>query len=86
MGYINVGAYLVYNMERVKYKKQLKELINSDPSLVTFDRTSAYEGGFLNASEIPQGDTLVVVGPDPYNARKWYANVIKTADGTIKVT
>ena len=86
MTYINVGVYASADMERVRTKTALKKMIKEDPASVTFDRTSAFERGFINASEIPQGDTLVVVGPDPYTARNWYANVVKTATGTIKVS
>jgi predicted esterase YcpF (UPF0227 family) len=32
------------------------------------------------------GTSAVIVGPDVYNDRRWYANVIRKSDGTITIT
>jgi hypothetical protein len=85
------GAYINVNDQfgelktiRPKTKKALKEAIDSDPDSVYLQATSVfgneYDGGVTDA---PNG-TYYVVGPDPYNSRKWYAQVIKTDSG-IKV-
>lgn len=86
MSYVNCGAYVTAGMERVKTKKQLRELMAADPSSVTFDRTSAYESGFIAGGSLPRGDVLIVVGPNPYNDRKWYANVFQHPANGVKVS
>jgi hypothetical protein len=84
MPFINVGAYV--DGRRPKSKKALKEAIRDTPDKVTFDGTSGmgpqFSGGVAN---IPVGATLAVTGPDPYNARNWYANVSQSG-GKVKVT
>lgn len=81
MAFINCGAFI--NGERVKTKKALKEALKADPCVVTFDATSAFESNrTIYGDSLPVGDTLVVVGPDPYTSRKWYGNVY-LKDGKI---
>jgi predicted esterase YcpF (UPF0227 family) len=31
------------------------------------------------------GTSAVIVGPDVYNRRNWYANVVRKSDGTITI-
>jgi hypothetical protein len=47
------------------------------PNLVYLYSTSAFGNGSYEgpASELPEGMTFCVVGPDPYKSRKWYATV-----------
>lgn len=57
--------------------KSGKDIFFSDPSI--FDNYAGY------LSDLPTGKMFYVVGPSAYD-RKWYANFIKRADGTIKVS
>lgn len=41
-----------------------------------------FDGGDqISGDSLPPGDTLQVVGPDPFTSRKWYASV--KADGKV---
>ena len=83
MSYVNCGAYV--NGERPKSKKALKEAIK-DPASVYFDPTSMFDNQtMIHGDQIPNGVSLSVCGPDPYNSRKWYATVT-TVNGNVKVT
>ena len=66
---------------RPKTKKALREAINSDPSGVSLEATSPfgneYGGSILH---MPEGETVYIVGPDPYNKRSWYANLTRHGD------
>jgi hypothetical protein len=82
--YINVGAKCEHEtegkirLERVVTKKLLKTLLMADESSVIFDQTSMFDNGYqqdLEVNDIKDGDMLVVVGPDPFSKRNWYANV-----------
>lgn len=80
MQYINVGVS-DSGGKRIKTKKALKEMVKADPRSVIVDSTALFGtryDGYL--SEMPEGVTLSVVGPDPYNDRKWYASVKRNGD------
>lgn len=60
----------------VRRKGDLRRLVAEDPSQVVFLNTSAYgDKTPITMAQIPEGHYLIVVGPDPYNDRKWYAQV-----------
>jgi ABC-type histidine transport system ATPase subunit len=89
-GYINCGA----TDERgqfFKTKAALKRALAEDPSKVTFYGTAQALGpelggaGTIDGNHVPEGVTLVVVGPDPKRQRNWYGNV-KIVKGVTKVT
>lgn len=85
MAFVNVGALI--NNERPPTKKALKDALKDAPDTVVFDATALKdEGKRFAATEIPDGVTLVLVGPDPYKARKWYGNVKRGKDGTPRLT
>lgn len=86
-GYENVGAYLS-DGQRPRTKKALREALKADPAGVVFDPTSLLTGRTenLHGDNVPEGLTLVVVGPDPYRTRNWYANVKRGTDGKPKLT
>jgi hypothetical protein len=87
MTYINVGALV--NGERPRFKIRLKEALDTAPDTVTFDGTSPLSPGGIRdyrPDEISEGVTLIVVGPDPETRRSWYANVTRSADGTLNIT
>ena len=74
-------------MTDIPTKKALKEAFANKPTLVTLYETSMgneHKVHFWNSLEI--GVKYSVVGPNPYNSRKWYATVEKKQDGTIKVS
>jgi hypothetical protein len=56
-----------------KSKKALKEAIAAGQT-VYFTDTSAFSNrGTIGVAELRAGD--MVVGPDPYRQRNWYANI-----------
>lgn len=76
--YVNVGAKDRAG-ERFKTKAALRRALEV-PSEVLFDPTSLHGGGpstDICADSIPTGLRLVVVGPDPYTHRQWYAQVAR---------
>jgi hypothetical protein len=90
MSYVNVGAFI--NGKRCPSKKALREAMIKEPRAVTFDSTAAFEAhpdflveGVMRGDLVKSGMRLAVVGPDPYNNRKWYATVERTAKG-VKVS
>lgn len=80
MPYVNVGIY------DATTKAALKQAVKDDPSKVraygTSDLGPQWSG---RVSDLPEGYTLSVTGPDPYRSRKWYASIKRTGD-RIKVT
>lgn len=96
MRYINVGALDPNGGGRILTKKALKEALAHDEghelpasTSVVFDQTSLrQERGFPSVGyvfDLPPDATLQVVGPDPYNNRRWYANVTRNSDGVVTV-
>jgi len=82
MSTINVGAFI--DGTRAASKKALREALRDNPASVRFDATTAIGpdvGAEFTGDALPQDRMLVVVGPNPYNARNWYANVELTGKG-----
>jgi hypothetical protein len=73
IGYTNVGA-LDENGKRFQTKKALKEAIAQSKKVI-FDGTSLFDSGRTFIISDSNLTTLSVVGPDPYNDRKWYATI-----------
>ena len=77
MTYVNVGAYS--DNQRIPSKAALKRMVKESPGIVRFDQTSALGNNgmpkLIALTMLTPGITLSVVGPDPYESRKWYANV-----------
>ncbi len=81
MPYVNVGVTI--NGERPARKKALRDAMESDPDTVLFDNTAVELGadkrthfrGDEVLTDLKDGTTLTVTGPDPYTDRKWYASV-----------
>lgn len=69
-------------------KKALQALLDSSPEEVYFDGTSFGfdEAKGYRGNEVPPGVILSVVGPDPYNTRRWYATVKRAPDGKIRMS
>jgi hypothetical protein len=84
MAYVNTGSFI--QGSRPRSKKALREAVANDPQSVFFDGTSFLGPQFDGRpSDIPEGVTLTVTGPDPYTLRRWYASVTRDA-ATGKVT
>jgi len=92
--YINVGALDYLSGDRFQTKSALKRAVD-EKSDVIFDQTAMIHSDIL-PGHIDLRDLLdltmrtkdwrlSVVGPDPYNSRRWYATVYPAKDGTIKV-
>jgi len=85
MPFVNVGAYV--SSKRPASKKALKEAVKNAPDTVVFDATSMYDTrSSYSPTDIPNGTTLSVTGPDPFTNRKWYASVKLNAKGAVTVT
>lgn len=73
--FINVGCYV--NGHRPATKKALKDAVKNGEN-VCFDSTSPFTNtGFVDSEDVTESIVLVVVGPDPYTKRSWYANVTR---------
>ena len=69
----NYGA-LFDGRHKPATKKALRELVKESPERVTFYDTSAFNNkGEVGVADLSPID--VIVGPDPYTKRNWYANV-----------
>ena len=75
MAYVNCGAYV--NGVRPKTKKALKDAMANNPMCVTLDPTSAFDIAqrSISGSILAPNINYSVCGPDPYENRKWYANI-----------
>lgn len=70
----------------IKSKKALIAAIKANPESVHFARVSPFNTDVPERiGQLRQGITLQPVGPNPYNSRKWYANV-KVINGQVKVS
>lgn len=61
------------NGEKFKSKKALREAVANGDSVVIYDTSLINNLGHVTINELSPID--VIVGPDPYTARNWYANV-----------
>jgi hypothetical protein len=69
--------------QRAKTKKALKEACKTDAHTVELEATSVFGNEYEGVlAEAPDG-TYTVVGPDPYTARNWYANITKTGERLV---
>jgi hypothetical protein len=68
-------------------KTKLKQYMKDTPGLVVFYDTSAFSPEMEKTGQtLTEGKKYAVVGPNPYNSRKWYATVIRTVDGRTLVS
>jgi hypothetical protein len=76
VSFINVGASV--RGAPPATKKALREALRDRPHSVQFWATSPYSRSFGTqcGDELELGSRVLrVVGPDPYNDRRWYATV-----------
>ena len=71
------GIYLS-NGRRPKSKKEIKETVASGGKVI-IECTSMFGGYGGDVKYAPDG-TYTFVGPNPYNARKFYGNIIKKGE------
>lgn len=68
-------------------KRVLKELAALRPETLEFYDTSHPVGvAPIRLDTLPEGQKLVIVGPDPYNKRAWYANIERLSTGRLHVS
>ena len=71
---------------RPKSKKEIKEVVATDPSRVSIEATSMfgneYDGELTHA---PEG-RITFVGPDPYTKRSFYGTIVKRAGVPLVVS
>lgn len=89
MSFINVGARTLNGVD-VKTKAELTRLVADNPANVVVYTTAMFGRQFADKlSELDDvlsaGNKLSVVGPNPYNNRKWYATIEKNAAGKVVV-
>lgn len=89
MKFVNVGALDAADGSRIPTKAMLKRGVAAGIG-VAFDQTAyPHDGslpGTIEIKDIPEDVTLVVVGPDPYQRRNWYANVKIGRNGKVVCT
>lgn len=70
----------------IQTKKALKEAVASDASTI-FLYSTGLGGPQFNglASQLPDDMEFLVVGPDPFKKRNWYATVKHGRDGKLTV-
>lgn len=67
-------------------KKALKEAVKADPNSVEFYSTGMMGPQFNGkVSNMPENSSLTVAGPDPFNARNWFASIERNSKGVIVV-
>lgn len=74
------------NGKNVKSKAALKKAMAEDPDSVRFFDTSMFnnKGSNLRPNDLKPG-LDVIVGPDVFNDRRWFANVKQKRDGSWTV-
>lgn len=67
-------------------KTLLKERIKSEPDQVELFATSGMGPQFHGtADNLPENTEFLVVGPNPYSQRDWYAKIHKGRGGSLVV-
>ena len=65
--------------QRPASKKAVREAIAADPSSVRLEATSLFGNEYDGpVSDMPEGEVIYIVGPDPYTARNFYGQVKRT--------
>jgi hypothetical protein len=81
------GGAIFASSNGKRTKSQLKEAIKNDPAEVELYSTSSMGPQFHNAADqLPEDTEFLVVGPDPYTKRDWYASIKRGIRGKLVVT
>jgi hypothetical protein len=78
-----MNAAATHKGELVKTKKNLKQLLSTVPEEVRISSTDLFHSFSGPATDLPEGQLVSVVGPDPYNKRMWYATVKRLGDKVV---
>lgn len=88
----NFGAFDRASGHYFPTKKALKDALASRPQDVQLESTDAFGPNAclvvcaVNDENVARANGGVIVGPDPYHNRRWYAAVKVSLDGTVKVS
>ncbi len=63
---------------RPSSKKEIKEVMATNPERVTFENTSMHGGSDYDGTNVPDG--LTFVGPDPYKKRAFYGAISRKGE------
>ena len=76
-----------YGVSGYKTKKALKEAVaeKGAENIQVFGTSLFGNENATTVAELAQFPSAVIVGPDVYNKRDWYANVATKKDGTIYI-
>lgn len=77
------GIFIGDSRIRPDSKKQVKELLLTQPEAVYLEATSTFGEYDGPASGLPEGKTVYIVGPDPYTNRKFYGQIRKNGNGRL---
>lgn len=66
-------------------KSALKTAVQDGKKDVYFFDTSIYNPTDYHVSDLPEGKSITVVGPDVYHKRSWYATVTNKG-GKVRVS
>jgi hypothetical protein len=69
------------HLDRLSHKRDLKAQAKAHPETIIIEATALagveYGGPAL---EMPEGQTIYIVGPDPHTNRRWYAQMRRKGD------
>lgn len=69
---------------RPKSKKQVREEAQKNPEFVVIEATSVFGNEYDGpASDMPEGQTIYFVGPDPYTKRNFYGQITRKGDKVV---
>lgn len=72
------------NGRRPASKKELREALRDSPDRVRIEATSIFGDEYDGpASEMPEGVSATIVGPDPYTKRNWYGQIVRKSDKVV---
>lgn len=74
-----------YGVNGFATKSKLVEAVRLGTKDVYFFDTSMFNPTDYHVSDLPEGKSINVVGPDVYHKRNWYATVSKK-DGKVRVS
>jgi len=77
------GIYV--NSRRPKSKKEVKEVIATEPHNVFLEATSIFGNEYDGCITLAPDGSYTFVGPDPHTSRKFYGTITKR-NGIIKVS
>jgi hypothetical protein len=71
--------------QNFKTKAELKRAIAAHDAVQLYDTSWPAAAARMWARELTQDLEWIVIGPDPYHDRKWYATVKRNSKGNLTV-